>query len=269
MFFESSVLAKLKEDCRRDTGRALSAVAELTAALLPGYKLKWPQVEWMANNRFNGYLRAFEEEFGFNADRRWMIYQLARLTKAVAGDTAECGAYKGAGSYLICMANRDGDLQKTHHVFDSFEGLSRPSELDGRHWKQGDLACGLDAVKQNLAEFPRVEYHKGWIPERFPAVSGRPFSFLHIDVDLYEPTRDSLRFFYERMSPGGIILCDDYGFSTCPGATQALDEFLRDKPERVISLSGGGGFLIRGLPTGRDAFHSSAQVPCGGLLEAA
>src|SRR5262249_10716505 len=125
MFFESAVLTKLKEDCRRDGGRALSAVAELTAALLPSYKLKGPEAKWRANSRFTAYLRAFGEEFGFNADRRWMIYQLARLTTAVAGDTAECGAYKGAGSYLICMANRDGDLQKTHHVFDSFEGLSK------------------------------------------------------------------------------------------------------------------------------------------------
>jgi O-methyltransferase len=256
MFFESSVLTKLKEDCRRDGGRALSAVAELTAALLPSYKLKWPQVEWMANPQFNTYLRTFGEEFGFNADRRWMIYQLARLTSAVAGDTAECGAFKGAGSHLICLANRHSALEKTHHVFDSFEGLSQPNELDGRHWKQGDLACGLDLVKRNLAQFPRVEYHKGWIPERFGAVSERRFSFLHIDVDLYEPTRDSIRFFYERMSPGGIILCDDYGFSTCPGATQALEEFLQDKPERVISLSGGGGFLIRGITTAPDAFAS-------------
>ena len=90
---------------------------------------------------------------------------------------------------------------------------------------------------------------KGWIPERFPDVEDRKFSFLHIDIDLYEPTRDSVAFFYPRMSDGGIILCDDYGSTFCSGATKAIDEYLADKPEKMISLSGGGGFLIKGCPT--------------------
>ena len=48
---------------------------------------------------------------------------------------------------------------------------------------------------------------------------------------------------------GGLILCDDYGFTSCPGATKAINEFLQDKEEKMISLSGGGGFLIKGTET--------------------
>jgi hypothetical protein len=51
------------------------------------------------------------------------------------------------------------------------------------------------------------------------------------------------------MSPGGIILCDDYGFTSCPGATKSIDEFLNDKPEKMISLADGGGFMIKGVQT--------------------
>ena len=86
-------------------------------------------------------------------------------------------------------------------------------------------------------------------PDRFNEVADRRFSFLHIDVDLYEPTRDSIAFFYPRMNVGGVIICDDYGFATCPGATKAIDEYLRDKPEKMMTLSDGGGFLIKGIPT--------------------
>ena len=81
-------------------------------------------------------------------------------------------------------------------------------------------------------------------------ISERRFSFVHVDVDLFQPTLDSIRFFYERTNTGGIILCDDYGFATCPGATRAVDEFLADKPEKMISLSGGSGFLIKGNASG-------------------
>jgi predicted O-methyltransferase YrrM len=70
---------------------------------------------------------------------------------------------------------------------------------------------------------------------------------VHIDVDLYNPTKDSLEFFCPRLRPGGIIVCDDYGFSSCPGATAACNEFLADKPEKMIGLSDGGGFLFKGI----------------------
>jgi hypothetical protein len=51
------------------------------------------------------------------------------------------------------------------------------------------------------------------------------------------------------MNKGGLILCDDYGFTSCPGATKAINEFLQDKKEKMISLSGGGGFFIKGTET--------------------
>ena len=113
---------------------------------------------------------------------------------------------------------------------------------------------GVDEVKRVLARFPNVAYHPGWIPERFSAVTDKTFSFVHIDVDIYQPTKDSIEFFYPRLATGGILMCDDYGFSNCPGATQAIDDFLRDKPEKAIALTDGGGFIIKGsqvAPTAR------------------
>jgi hypothetical protein len=206
---------------------------------------------WWDNSDFNDYLRRFEEFEGMNTDRRWMLGQLIRLTKNVAGDTAECGVFEGAGSYLICKSNSaNPDQPRVHHVFDSFEGLSSPAVVDGAHWKKGDLSVGAEAVRKNLSEFSSsVLLHKGWIPDRFVDIADRRFAFVHIDVDLYQPTLDSVKFFYPRMNEGGVILCDDYGCTSCPGATQAIDEYLADKSEKMISLSAGGGFLIKGCAT--------------------
>ena len=71
------------------------------------------------------------------------------------------------------------------------------------------------------------------------------FSFVHIDVDLYEPTHDSLSFFYERLVPGGIIVCDDYGSEACPGAYKACNDFIADKPEEIVHLTGGQGVIVK------------------------
>ena len=75
------------------------------------------------------------------------------------------------------------------------------------------------------------------IPDTFAGLSDARFCFAHIDLDLYQGVRDSLDFLYPRLSHGGVIVLDDYGFASCPGARKAVDEFFQDKPERPLALS--------------------------------
>jgi hypothetical protein len=215
----------------------------------PRLHLRWETLDWFRDPAFDRYLRRYGERHGLNAGRRWMVYQLLRLTGKVAGDTAECGVFAGAGSHVICAFHRAHATGKRHHLFDSFAGLSEPTAIDGDYWRKHDMACPIDVVRANLSAFPDAVYHPGWIPASLSEVVDRRFSFVHIDVDVYEPTRDSIEFFYPRMNDGGVIVCDDYGFTTCPGATRAIDTFLADKPEKMIALSDGGGFLIKGMIT--------------------
>jgi len=221
--------------------------------IMPDYRFVWPHMDWWDNAQFNQYLEKFGELGKMNNERKWILSQLMRLTADIDGDTAECGVYHGASSWLILKMNQISDFDnRAHYIFDSFAGLSKPSDIDGVTWEEGSLSCELDVVKQNLKGFQDVYYYKGWIPDRFPEVENKIFSFVHVDVDLYEPTLDSMEFFYPRMSSGGIIVCDDYGFSSCPGATRAIDEFLLDKEEGMISLPTGGGFMIKDRRTGKD-----------------
>ena len=73
-----------------------------------------------------------------------------------------------------------------------------------------------------------------------------PYAPVHVDLDLYEPTRAALAYAYDRMSPGGLVLCDGYGFATCPGARQAVDEFMASRQEPVVHLPTGQGLVLRG-----------------------
>jgi len=153
----------------------------------------------------------------------------------------------------MCLAAQEmGKNDYNHHIFDSFEGLSEPTNIDletrhgSKKWKKGDLAASIEETQKNLNIFQNIFYYKGWIPDRFSEVANLQFALVHIDVDLYQPTYDCLEFFYERMVPGGIILCDDYGSSKCPGAKKAFDKFVSDKIElTVIHLPTGQGFIIK------------------------
>jgi hypothetical protein len=62
------------------------------------------------------------------------------------------------------------------------------------------------------------------------------------------------------MNEGGVIVCDDYGFTSCPGATKAVNQLLQNKPEKMISLSGGGGFLIKGIETSEPLIHALSKA---------
>jgi len=198
---------------------------------------------WLRDGEFREVFRSFRGD-GPNRmmDRAYFIGQLARYVAAgVPGDTVECGCYTGLTSHEICRYSQPG---KRHHVFDSFEGVSDPGSIDGKYWNSGDLAASEETLLRNLSQFD-VTTHPGWIPDRFDEVAGTQFSLVHIDVDLYQPTFDSISFFYERVPPFGMIVCDDYGFSTCPGATQAIDEFMSDKPEIVLNVPTGQGVIVK------------------------
>lgn len=236
----------------KNIGLRFTLLRLIASVLCPQYRMRYNVLDWMSDESFIRYLQLVGEAGGLksiNAGRRWTIYQLIRLTKDVLGDTAECGVFRGATSYVIAAFGAQSQPAKSHHMFDSFEGLSAPVAQDGTHWQPNDLDDSFGPAQARLSRFPSARFYKGWIPEHFPEVSERRFSFVHIDVDLYEPTRDSIAFFYPRLNPGGIVVCDDYGSAACPGATKAMDDFLRDTPEKIVGLSDGGGFFIKGVPT--------------------
>lgn len=218
--------------------RALSRVARVLA---PRYVLTAPEKTWFADEQFFRDFYAFESH-DQTADRKYMLRQLLLLVDLVPGDTAECGVYLGASSWFICNHFRSSG--RTHHGFDSFEGLSEPTPIDGSFWQVGDLSSREEHARELLRPFD-ARLYRGWIPERFSEVVDRTFAFVHIDVDLYQPTRDSLEFFYPRMAAGGVILLDDHGLTTCAGATRAADEFMVERPESVVLLTTGQALILR------------------------
>ncbi len=162
--------------------------------------------------------------------------------------------WKGGSSYRL--ATIIADSQKKLHIFDSFEGgLSDKTSQDANarinmseqqieHERQ-IFSSTEKEVRDNLSSFSFVEYHSGWIPERFPDVSQEQFCFVHVDVDLYEPTRDSLQFFWERLVDGGVIVIDDYGYTQFPGARKAVNNFLSNNHVSLFLDSPTGGCFIQ------------------------
>ncbi|MFX0198737.1 MAG: TylF/MycF/NovP-related O-methyltransferase [Candidatus Hodarchaeota archaeon] len=186
--------------------------------------------------------------------RHYVLNYLLRNADLRSGHVCEVGCWRGLSAYQMGTYLRSQNIDVILHIFDSFEGLSRIESMDRyEHDKRGleivrkRFACSLEEVQDNLKEFNFIKYYKGWIPERFPEVKDEKFSFVHIDVDLYQPTYDCFQFFYPRLIKDGLMVFDDYGCIYFPGAKKAIDQCVAmlDHPF-FIPLPSGQAFLIKG-----------------------
>lgn len=131
----------------------------------------------------------------------YQIFMAVKATEKIKGDIAEVGVYKGASAKLICEAGRDKSL----HLFDTFEGLPDISRKDDpRQFQKGKFSASLEEVKNYLKKYQSVYFYKGIFPNSGGPVKNKKFSSVHLDVDLFESTLNSLKFFYPRMSRGGL-----------------------------------------------------------------
>lgn len=221
--------------------------ARLAASIFGDYPVSDDYKRWREDLEFLKIYRRLSPGNYFSEDRKYALRELARATRDLDGATAECGCYQGASSWFIA----DALPGIPFYIFDSFEGLSEPGNKDMiqddnyQNWERGDMVSNELVLKKNLKEFKNIQIYKGWIPERFNEVEDITFRFVHIDLDLYEPTYASLEFFYPRTKRGGIIVLDDYGSTKCPGAFDAVNDYMQDKPEYVVHLPTSQGIIIK------------------------
>lgn len=184
-----------------------------------------------------------------------MVYHILR--QELSGDFAECGVWKGHSAYVISSILSMNKFSGDFHIFDSFEGgLSKKVEKDKNlrrklneeqiQSESNIFKSTEDEVRSCLSSFKFVHLYKGWIPDRFNEVGSKKFQFVHINVDLYEPTKNSLDFFYPRLIENGVIVCNDYGSSKFPGAKKAVDEFLEENNYKMFyEVPMGSCFIIK------------------------
>ena len=192
-------------------------------------------------------LRADDLQAVAPVDRKYVLWQLStQCARSVDGDAAECGVYRGGTAYVLARALREAGTQGKLHLFDSFSGMPETSKDYDVH-QEGDFSdAPLEQVKRYLSDYAsELVFHPGFVPATFAGLEGTTFCFAHIDLDLHDAIRDATAFIYPRMPRGGVIVYDDYGFPTCPGARKAVDDFFADKPEMPLVLPMGQCLVLK------------------------
>ncbi len=145
------------------------------------------------------------------------------------GDLIEVGVFRGDTFLkLLPVAEAAGRLCI---AVDSFAGMAEPGPHDGTEYPAGKFNVGgpgrLRSQVQALGSAGSALVVDGWVPQVFlsPELTGRTFAFAHVDLDHCDPTLDTLRWLWPRITPGGVVAVHDY-FDNEPGlASWAVREF--------------------------------------------
>jgi O-methyltransferase len=183
----------------------------------------------------------------WDTTRRDMLILLLRMVirNNISGSFAEVGVYKGHTAKLVHKYAPERNL----YLFDTFAGFSeRGTDIESK--KTGDSInqkqfsdTSVEIVKKYIEPNENVFFYKGYFPDVLPEnFESMKFAFVHLDADLYDPTINGLRKFYDKMSQGGIIVVHDY--NAWIGARTAVDEFFKDKAEKPIPMPDKSGSAI-------------------------
>lgn len=195
--------------------------------------------------KFINLLKSIKKEvdIGFYPYEAYTVYSISKSQSRLSGEFAEVGVYQGGSARIICEVKGE----KTLHLFDTFTGLPKVSGKDNymgvKYWEDNQFNnTSEEQVKGYLSKFPNVQIYKGKFPETSGPVLNTQFSFVHLDVDLYQSTKDCLDFFYPRLVKGGIILTHDFHTS---GVQTAFNDFFEKKQIPVIELTGSQCMIIK------------------------
>jgi O-methyltransferase len=145
-------------------------------------------------------------------------HSLLPQVENVPGLFAEVGTNKGTSAQFMAIMCPE----RTIHCYDTFTGIVK-GDVKAGEYSDGVHRTTLDVCKKNLEGHNGV-IHPGIFPETFDLWNEK-FAFVYADTDTYFGTMESLKAFYPRMSPGGIILVDDVDHPNAPLIRKALDDF--------------------------------------------
>ncbi|HNX86094.1 MAG TPA: TylF/MycF/NovP-related O-methyltransferase [Bacteroidales bacterium] len=205
--------------------------------------LKWKQA--IKLGRVSDVVRKLEKQYPDKARfySWWLVMEQLKEDK-VPGDLAEVGVYQGDSARVLHHLAPERVL----HLFDTFGGFpekdlqsetGKAATYTPSHFadtKVGEVLRRIDG-NGNIRVWP------GYFPDSAGQAAERHFALVNIDVDLYNPTRAALDFFYPRLSPRGVLMVHDYN-EDWAGVIRAVDEFVAGIPESMVFFPDKNGTVM-------------------------
>ncbi|GLR14980.1 methyltransferase [Chitinimonas prasina] len=200
---------------------------------------------------------AFERESANNDRDQSLAWRIHTATWAasqalhVQGDFVECGVFEGFTSACICHYLQFQQQPRQFWLYDTFAGLpeqystAEERQLWNGMYQDPQYAGLLQQVRQRFASYPNVRIEPGILPDQLQQASPERIAFLHLDLNSAPAEIAVLEQLYERISPRGVILLDDYGWLSSRHQMEAERAFFGQRQVPILELPTGQGLVIK------------------------
>lgn len=201
---------------------------------------------WNTDRAFREVYERVEGHTLVDVYRCYELWSLVREVAHVPGALIEIGVWRGGTGALIAKAAGLAGIADLVYLCDTFRGVPKATSRDPAY-RGGEHADTSEAVvKELLATVGanNVRVVSGVFPDQSAqAVAAEHLRFAHIDVDTYASAKDCVEYVWPRLSPGGVVVFDDYGFEGLGGVRELVDE-LRGPPDRLFVHNLNGHALL-------------------------
>ena len=205
------------------------------------------------------YSRGVRASHGVDPQFEWRVHVAlwaAATALRVPGDFVECGVNAGFISSAIMHRLNWGTIDRRFYLIDTFRGpvlgQYSPDEVarGRRKLAEDALASGayvtdLERIRANYSEWPNAIIVEAEVPSKLPGLGIDNVAFLHIDMNCAYPEQAALELFWDQLSPGAIVLLDDYAYFGHDCQRDAIDASARRLGTKVLSIPTGQGLIIR------------------------
>ena len=188
-------------------------------------------------------------------DIRWRAHVAlwaARQGLGLEGDFVECGVHTGLLSLVILHSLDLQKAEKSFFLFDTFHGIPL-DRLEGeervRAKEANDAYYGdvWSIAQRNFAPFAPARLVQGELPASLADVPIKAIAFLSIDLNNAISEMEAIEVLWGRVTPGAIILLDDYAWVGHEPQHEAWNRFAAAHNLAILTLPTGQGLLVKPL----------------------
>lgn len=199
---------------------------------------------WIDDPEFSELYDKIHDHTLVDRNRCYALYLLTKQIQDVPGDILEVGTWRGGTAGILTSCCPD----KQVYLADTFTGVVKSS--DWEHYKDSAHADTSRKTVEDLLSSLKVSNYtilEGIFPEATgDQLTADKLSFIYLDVDVYQSTKDAFNFVWDRLSVNGIVAFDDYGMiSACSGIKKFIDEISGDRDKIFLQNLNGQAYIIK------------------------
>ena len=181
----------------------------------------------------------------------WNLHTVLWAVKSclsVPGDFIELGVYRGLTTGFVADYLQFQDVDKKWYLYDLFSGM--PKEMLNDDWNP-ELYTNVDSKKwyddavARFKPYHNIEIIKGKVPDTLRQNSPQKIAFMHVDLNSAKAEIAALEILWDRISPGGIIVFDDFGWTAANQQNREENKFFNDRGYMVLEIPTGQGIVIK------------------------